>query len=151
MFHYFIQCSCLSIRTICENTYKIIKYYIGSVIYDAWINHKQENINALKLSSNVWPAENGQYDSQGFCAKYYTYSVMDVHSSKMIDFELVLKGMFVGDLDRISCELLLEKLIENYVTIQLFLSERHKGIRYFMRIKHHEISHEFDVWHLSKA
>lgn len=57
----------------------------------------------------------------------------------------------MGDLERTSCKILLEKLIENDVTIQLFLSDHHKGIRYFMRTEHPKISHEFDVWHLSKS
>lgn len=76
---------------------------------------------------------------------------MDLHSFKIIDFELVQKGMFVGDLERTLCDMLLENLIKNDVTIQLFLSDRHKGIRYFMRTKHLEIGHEFDFWHLSKS
>jgi len=111
---------------------KIIKYYIGPVVYDVWTNHKQDNINNLKTLSNIWLAGDGQYDSPGFCAKYCIYSVMDLNSSKIIDFQLVQKGMVKGDLERAACEMLLQKLIVEYdCKIQLFLSDRHKGIRYF--------------------
>lgn len=47
--------------------------------------------------------------------------------------------------------MLLKKLIENDFTIQLFLSDCYKGIWYFMRTKHPDISHEFNVCHLSKS
>jgi hypothetical protein len=32
-----------------------------------------------------------------------------------------------------------------------FLSDRHKGIRYYLRTQHPEIEHEFDIWHLTKS
>lgn len=77
---------------------------------------------------------------------------MDLHTSKIIDFILVQKGMFQGDLERKACELLLENLTnEENMKIKLFLSDRHKGIRYYLRTQHPEIEHEFDLWHLTKS
>ncbi|CAI6365786.1 unnamed protein product [Macrosiphum euphorbiae] len=77
---------------------------------------------------------------------------MDLNSSKIIDFQLVQKGMVTGDLKRAACEMLIQKLIVEYdCKIQLFLSDRHRGVRYFFRTQHPEINHEFDIWHLSKS
>ncbi|CAI6373647.1 unnamed protein product [Macrosiphum euphorbiae] len=77
---------------------------------------------------------------------------MDLHSSKIIDFNLVQKGMGSGDLERKACESLIDKLIEEEnCNIELFLTDRHRGIRYFLRTKYPQIEHEFDVWHLSKS
>lgn len=147
-------CQVLKLHFFSRTSYdKIIKCYIGPVVYNVWTYHKQDNINNLKTLSNIWLAGDGQYDSPGFCAKYCFYSVMDLNSSKIIDFQLVQKWMVKGDLKRAACEMLLQKLIVEYYDckIQLFLFDRHKGIRYFFRTQHPEINHEFDIWHLSKS
>lgn len=48
--------------------------------------------------------------------------------------------------------MLIQKLIVEYDgNIQLFLSDRHRGIRYFFRTEHPKINHEFGIWHLSKS
>ncbi|KAL4152882.1 hypothetical protein QTP88_000715 [Uroleucon formosanum] len=78
-------------------------------------------------SDKIWLAGYGQFDSPGFCAKYCTYTLMDLNSSKIIDFKPVQKGMLKGDLERKACELLLEEIVEQ------------------------EIQHEFNIWHLSKS
>jgi len=112
-----------------------------------WREHRKDNLNEIKNSEkNIWLAGNGQFDSPGFCAKYCTYSVMDLHSSKIIDFNLVQKGMGSGDLERKACESLIDKLIEEEnCNIELFLTVRHRGIRYFLHTKYPQIEHEFDV------
>ncbi|XP_008188913.1 uncharacterized protein LOC103311124, partial [Acyrthosiphon pisum] len=131
---------------------KIIKRYTGPVICNIWEDQKKSTINSIKNSENdIWLAGDGQYDSPGFCAKYCIYSVMDLRSGKIVDFKLVQKGMVKGDLERKGCELLLNDLTKNQnFNIKLFLTDRHKGIRFYIRTQHPEIQHEFDVWHLSK-
>jgi hypothetical protein len=81
-------------------------------------------------------AGDGKFDSPGFCAKYCTYSVMDLHSSKIIDFNLVQKGMGSGDLERKACESLIDKLIEEEnCNIELFLTDRHRVYSIFFTYK----------------
>lgn len=132
---------------------KISKCYTGPVICNIWENQKKSTIDSIKNSENdIWLAGDGQYDSPGFCAKYCIYSVMDLRSGKIVDFKLVQKGMVKGDLERKGCELLLDDLTKNqHFNIKLFLTDRHKGIRFYIRTQHPEIQHEFDVWHLSKS
>lgn len=132
---------------------KIIKRYTGPVICNIWEDRKKSTIDSIKNSENdIWLAGDGQYDSPGFCAKYCIYSVMDLRSGKIADFKLVQKGMVKGDLERKGCELLLNDLTKNQnFNIKLFLTDRHKGIRFYIRTQHPEIQHEFDVWHLSKS
>jgi len=60
--------------------------------------------------------------------------------------------MVNGDLERKGCELLLDDLTKNQnFNIKLLLTDRHKGIRFYIRTQHPEIQHEFYVWHLSKS
>lgn len=147
-------CNSLKLSFFSRPVYdKIIKRYTGPVICNIWEDQKKTTIDCIKNSENdIWLAGDGQYDSPGFCAKYCIYSVMDLHCRKIVDFKLVQKGMVKGDLERKGCELLLNELIKNQnCNIKLFLTDRHKGIRYYIRTQHHEIQHEFDVWHLSKS
>ncbi|KAL4101098.1 hypothetical protein QTP88_021118 [Uroleucon formosanum] len=94
-----------------------------------WREHRKDNLNEIKnCEKNTWLAGNGQFDSP------------------------VQKGMGSGDLERKACESLINELIgEENCNIELFLTDRHRGIRYFLRTKYPQIEHEFDVWHLSKS
>jgi len=108
---------------------------------------KRKNVDKLKNGSNkIWLAGDGQFDSPGFCAKYCTYSMMDVQTGKIIGFKLVQKFMVQGDLERYACGSLLNELInEDNCKIDIFLIDRHKGIRCDMRINHSNIEHKFDI------
>lgn len=54
---------------------------------------------------------------------------MDLNSGKIIDFKLIQKGMFPGDLERKACEKVLEEIVEQQnCKIDLFLTDMHKGI-----------------------
>ncbi|KAE9540688.1 hypothetical protein AGLY_003933, partial [Aphis glycines] len=50
--------------------------------------------------------------------------------------------MVKDDLERAAREMLQKLIIEYDCKIQLFLSNRHKGIQYFFRIQHPEINHD---------
>lgn len=129
----------------------IIKYYTGRVICEVWDDHRKKNLELLK-NSDIWLSGDGQFDSPGYCVQYCTYTTMDLHTSKIIDFKLVQKCMFQGDLERNVCELLLENFTnEENMKMKLFLSDRHKGIRYYLQTQHPEIEHEFDIWHITKS
>ncbi|XP_050064701.1 uncharacterized protein LOC114122846 [Aphis gossypii] len=147
-----VFCETLKLAFFSRTSYdKIIRNYTEPVINAIWSEHKKSNFLELKSSDKIWLAGDGQFDSPGFCAKYCTYTLMDLNSSKIIDFKLVQKGMLKGDLERKACELLLEEIVEQGCKIDLFLTDRHKGIRCDIRTKFPEIQHEFDIWHLSKS
>jgi len=60
--------------------------------------------------------------------------------------------MVKGDLEIKGCELLLDELIKNQnCNIKLFLTDRYKEIRCYIRTQYSEIEHEFGVWHLFKS
>lgn len=100
----------------------------------------------------IWLAGDGQFDSPGFCAKFVTYSIMDLNTGYIIDFSIIQKGMVKGDLEKSACNYVLNELIENKkISIHLFLTDRHVGIRSMMKKEFPNILHEFDVWHLSKS
>lgn len=80
------------------------------------------------------------------------YSVKDVRSSKIIYFKIIQKEMVQDDLEKKACESQLQKLEKNdECNIYCILTDRHRGIRCYIRIHNPNIEYEFDVWHLSKS
>lgn len=130
--------------------YSIVHKYVSPAIKSQWFTERNNNIDSLKNGS-VWLAGDGQFDSPGYSAKYVTYTFMDVHRDKIIDFIVLQKGQISGDLEKPACDKLLSRLLEEGVNIELFLSDRHRGVRKLLRTKFSNICHEFDVWHLAKS
>lgn len=89
----------------------VFNKYVYPVICHQWHEHKLSTINSI-LSSPlpIWLARYGQFDSPRFCAKYCTYSIMDMslyllcHTDKIMDFKLIQKGQIKGNLERQACE-----------------------------------------------
>lgn len=132
--------------------YTLIKRFVSPAIKHTWTKHKQETINELKKNKcAIKIAGDGQYDSPGFCAKYVTYTVMEVDTDKIIDFIVLQKGLVNGELEKPACDQLLSRLIDCELPIKLFLSDRHRGIRKLIRTQYPQITHEFDVWHVCKS
>lgn len=138
----------LGLKSISNNTfYTIIKRYVVPEIKTFWLNER--NLY-FKNASEVRLAGDGQFDSPGYCAKYVTYTTMDIDSGKIVDFVVLQKGQVVGELEKPACETLLNRLLK-HIKISLFVSDRHRGIRKMMRTQFGAIIHEFDVWHISKS
>lgn len=55
--------------------------------------------------------------------------------------------MLKGDLKPKACEVLFQEIVEQGCKIDLFLPDRHKGIRCDIRTKFLKIQHKFDIWH----
>ena len=70
-----------------------------------------------------------QYDSPGFTAKYCTYSIMHCTTNEIVDFCVIQRGQFTGELKRQACQLLLDIKLD----IGDFVTDRHTGIRAMMR------------------
>jgi len=65
---------------------KIMNKYSYRLIEKIWEKKRTEQMNYVKESGQLWIAGDGQYDSPGFCAKYCTYTFMDINSGCIVDF-----------------------------------------------------------------
>lgn len=110
--------------------YDIIKSYISGVLAQVWQEHRQANVgDLLSAEDDVQLAGDGQYDSPGFSGKYCTYSVMDLKTHKIIDFEVVQRKQVVVDLEKAGCERVLRRLRDaDHVPITLMVTDRHRGM-----------------------
>lgn len=146
-------CSSLRVACISRVTFdSIIRTYVSPVLKFVWQSERDSNINSLRKSDRIWLAGDGQYDSPGHCAKYCTYSLMDIDSQKIVDFMIVQRVQVIGDLEKAAFNKLVNKLKTKHgLSIDLLLTDRHLGIAKSMREDHPELVHEFDVWHLCKS
>ena len=134
--------------------YDIVRRFITPAIKHTWTEKKQEHIHEINDKCDgegVWVSGDGQFDSPGYSAKYCTFTITIVKTSKIIDFIVVQKGIITGELEKPACDALLTRLLEYGIDIKLFLSDRHRGIRKMISEKYSAINHEFDVWHVCKS
>lgn len=135
-----------------DTFYRIVKHFVAPAIAKTWEDHKQNLWSTIKSSNrNIWIAGDGQFDSPGFCAKYVVYSIMNLHSNQIVDFEIVQKGQVTGELEKAACQKVLHRLQNSDFNVELFLSDRHRGIRCMLRNEFPQVRHQFDVWHLAKS
>lgn len=136
-FNSFIEfCSTLNLNIFSRTIYdRHINRYFTPVVNFAWYKKQNEILENIRNSSDVtWLAGDGQFDSPGFCAKFVTYSIMDLNTGYIIDFSIIQKGMVKGDLEKSACNYVLNELIENKkISNHLFLTDRHVGIRSMMK------------------
>ncbi|KAJ8897314.1 hypothetical protein PR048_002660 [Dryococelus australis] len=99
------------------------KGYI-STDFQTTANHQKGSPNKVALCKrkNFSPAGEGQYDSPGFSVKYLAYSLMDLGTSLIVDFELVQKEMVKGELESAACEIIMEKKRSHDVVVVRLLA-----------------------------
>lgn len=109
-FNSFIEfCSTLNLNMFTRTIYdRHINRYFTSVVNFAWYKNQNEILEKILNSSDAtWLAGDGQFDSPGFCAKFVTYSIMDLNTGNIIDFSIIQKVMVKGDLEKSACNYVL--------------------------------------------
>ncbi|KAK3731987.1 hypothetical protein QZH41_013225 [Actinostola sp. cb2023] len=89
----------------------------------------------------------------GHCAKYGSYSLMDLEENKILDIQLVQSNEVKG-----SCHMELEGLKKSldslkrkHMTIKVIVSDRHSMVQKYLRESWPSIIHYYDVWHIAKG
>ena len=81
----------LNLKIFSEKTfYNIQDKYLFPVVKEAW--EAEQNTVFAELANNyydLWLSGDGRCDSPGHNAKYGTYTMIDQHSDKIIDFQIV--------------------------------------------------------------
>ena len=62
--------------------FRIVTYFWISTVYEV---QKKSIVEKLQ-NETLTVANDGRFDSPGFCAKYGTYTIMDINSKVIIDF-----------------------------------------------------------------
>ena len=133
--------------------YQLLKTKLYPIIVMKWELIRNLTIAGLKnRASGIKLSGDGHYDSPGWCAKYCTYSAMDIESHAIVDFFVVQKKMYTGELEKEGCRELLTGLIEKGLDIGTFVTDQNDKIGKMIRTteKFQSIKHALDVWHMAK-
>ncbi|XP_068112055.1 uncharacterized protein [Hyperolius riggenbachi] len=120
-------------------------------IHNAW--EKERNSVVRQIARRpVTIGGDVQCDSPGHNAKYCVYTMMDLMSKKIVDFEVVqvTQCKSLAAMEKYGFEQCMSRVVENNIDIEHLATDRHVSIRKYMREKYPDIDHQFDVWHFAK-
>ncbi|XP_064467677.1 uncharacterized protein LOC135378562 [Ornithodoros turicata] len=143
----------MNMKVFCRHTYfNYQRGYLLPAIEQVWTNHQAQLMTEIQGKESSL-AGDGRCDSPGHNSKYLTYSFYheglrkivhtvqvqanEVASSSHMELEAVRRG--------------LEELADLNVLLKSFTTDRHPGVRKYMRTTHPDVKHQFDVWHVSKG
>lgn len=127
------------------------KAWLYPVIVETYKDHQEKLLDTLKDVSALTICGDGAFDSPGHSALTCVYTALDCETDKVIDFSVVRKGQFQGDLERQGCSQLMRILIDKYdLSITRFVTDQHTNIAADMRNNYPSIYHGFDIWHMAR-
>ena len=109
-------------------------------------------INELKKEDHVDICADGCCNSLGYLAKYGTYTVTDKSTKKVVGFNVVqvTEATSSNAMEYEGCKRTLNSLIKKKVPIRSLTTDRHTTITAKIKSVYTNITHQYDVWHLSK-
>ena len=131
--------------------YRNVKKFLYPQICRRFSSMRKSLIEQIKGKVLIL-AGDGQFDSPGHCAKYCTYSILDTATGKLVDFFVIQKGQYQGELEKQACQEVMHKLVNNVkLNIGKFVTDRHPGIGKMMRETYPNIEHGYDIWHVARS
>ncbi|KAM4031866.1 LOW QUALITY PROTEIN: uncharacterized protein ACNLHF_019235 [Anomaloglossus baeobatrachus] len=143
----------LGFVSISEVTYyRYQSMFLFPAIDHAWTKEKEE-FKQKKIQHPLCVSGDGQCDSPGHNAKYCIYTIMDIITDKIMDFEVVQRSQCSSSvaMEKFGFQKVLDRLISSGYKIKIFAPDRHVGIRKKMREDFPQINHQFDIWHYAKS
>jgi len=137
----------LSEKTFCD----IQNEYLFPVINDFW-KAEQEFVFSDVGERRLWLSGDGRCDSPGFSAKYGTYTMLDQHNDKVVDFHVIHVGEVNSSnaMEREGFKRCMEVIAERRVDVEVIATDGHIGIAADIKKDYPQVDHQLDVWHLAK-
>ena len=144
--------SFLNLKFFSHTTYyNIQNKYLFPVVNKAWKEERTSELDAIKRDGPINLIGDGRCDSPGHSAKYCTYTMM-TDEGRVVAFNVVQVTEVTSSnaMEKEGFERCIQDLERERVTIKRIATDRHTSITSAMKKDHGEISHQYDVWHLSK-
>ncbi|KAJ8017869.1 hypothetical protein HOLleu_44465 [Holothuria leucospilota] len=132
--------------------FNIQRDYLIPEVNSTWLKEQSSLISSLQ-GKPISIVGDGRCDSPGYSAKYCSYTLMDIESEKVIDFELVQvseTGSSVK-MEAVGFKRCFSRVLDDHkLNVDKFASDRHVSIRKIMKDNYKDVKHNFDVFHLAK-
>ncbi|XP_042565521.1 uncharacterized protein LOC116223275 [Clupea harengus] len=124
--------------------------YIEPAIVHSWKTAQDGMLDQLCQRQKVILGGDLRADSPGHCAKFGSYTVMDLTNNTIIDLQLVQSNEVGGSyhMEKEGLKRSLALLEARGVTLDSIVTDRHPQIQKFLREAN--ITHYYDVWHMEK-
>ncbi|XP_056443945.1 uncharacterized protein LOC130380682 [Gadus chalcogrammus] len=125
--------------------------FIEPAIVHKW-NHSQDvMLQQLSEERKVILGGDMRADSPGHCAKFGSYTMMDLNTKTIVDLQLVQSNEVGGSshMEKEGLKRSLALLDARGVTIDSIVTDRHPQIQKFLR--DNNITQFYDVWHMEKG
>ncbi|XP_052692675.1 uncharacterized protein LOC128170935 [Crassostrea angulata] len=143
----------LRVPTISASTFNRIQsaYVVPAALF-TWDFHQAELLNQYE-GRTLTLGGDARCDSPGFSAKFGSYTLMDLETGKVVDFQLVQSNEVAGSthMELEGLKRGLQRLEDAGLHVQTLVTDRHGMVKKFMRTEHHDKKHYFDVWHMAKG
>ncbi|KAI8487036.1 hypothetical protein Bbelb_352960 [Branchiostoma belcheri] len=118
-----------------------------------WREMQVGMLYVLQSESPIVCGGDGRADSPGHCAKYGSYTLMELNQRKVIDVQLVQSNEVGGSyhMEQKGLEKSLAWMESVDVEVGTLVTDRHVGINKMIREDHPTIKHLFDIWHVAKS
>ncbi|XP_064649988.1 uncharacterized protein LOC135501681 [Lineus longissimus] len=143
----------IGMMTIAMRTFnKIQTLYFVPAVFQGWQNHQQALLEDCQ-GKELRLAGDARCCSPGHTAKFGSYSVMDMSTSKILDVQMVqvteTKNSYWMELQGLKrC---LQFLGDKSMNVTHIITDRHSQIKKYLRETWPAIIHWFDVWHVAKG
>ena len=147
------MCQILHLTIIAERSfYSIQANYLFPVVHETWAEHQQD-IFARLSGQQLKLAGDGRCHSPGFNAKYCTYTMMSQKNIEIVDFNLVQVTETSSSVAMVkeSFKHCMTDLNAAELTVFVIATDRHIGIASLCRKEYQHITHQFDIWHVTKG
>ncbi|KAI8494608.1 hypothetical protein Bbelb_278340 [Branchiostoma belcheri] len=123
------------------------------VVQQLWAEQQLTMLNVLSAEGEpIVCGGDGRADTPGHCAKYGTYTLLELRKTAVLDVQLVQSNE-VGGSYHMELEGLRRSLdkLEDRVDVGSLVTDRHVGINKMVREDYPHIKHFFDIWHVAKG
>ncbi|XP_068112152.1 uncharacterized protein [Hyperolius riggenbachi] len=130
--------------------------YQSGVIFGAidhnWLLEK-ERVSSIIGHKPLYLIGDGQCNSPGYNAKYCVYTMMDMQTSLILDFEAVQVSQTTSSvaMEKLGFKTCVDRIREEKYDVHMIGTDSHPGIKKIMRSDYNDINHQFDLWHYSKS
>ncbi|XP_033741770.1 uncharacterized protein LOC117328352 [Pecten maximus] len=130
---------------------RLTSLYVVPAIQATWTSAQADLFEQLQGHEVVLGGD-ARCDSPGYCAKYGTYTLMDLQANKILTTNLVQCNE-VASSTHMELEGLKRGLayVTRHVTVKALVTDRHSMVKKYMREEHSNTKHYFDVWHVAKG
>ena len=129
--------------------YQAVKVHLYPVIVERWVLMRDSLISSTRRQK-ITVSGDGHFDSPGWSAKYCTYSIMNNATGAIMDFFVVQRGMYFGDLETEGCKEVLRNLTEKGLKIKNFVSDENTKVAKMIRENFPGLFHCYDIWHKAR-